>query len=108
MAPVQRNERQKPFHERIAAQTSKVETLRKAILAAAAAEYGIQNPLAQEILAQAEQDHRDVIEVLMEWFLLHRACRHADSAAIAVYRVEKHARLPQGLTMKRIKGLRLP
>ncbi len=108
MAPGQRNERQKPFHERIASQTSKIDTLRKAILAAATSECGIQNPLAQDLLTQAQQENRDLIDVLTEWFLLHRASRRADSATSAVYRVEKYAHLPHGLTMKRVKSLRIP
>ena len=108
MAPDQRNERQKPFHKRQAAQTSKVDTLCKVILAAAEAEYGIKNPLAQQILSQAQQENRDLVDVLMDWFLLHRTCVSFDAETTIVYHVDKHAHLPQELTMKHIRNLRLP
>jgi hypothetical protein len=74
----------------------------------AEAEFGIQNPLARDILAQTQQENRDIIDVLMEWFLLHRACRNIDADTCTVYHVKKHAHLPHGLTMKRIKSLRIP
>lgn len=94
----------KPYHRRVTALVNKLDTLRKVIAAAADPSLGIGNPVALEIAQEAQTEDVDVIDVLIQWCLSHGGMKITDADGVITYQLRKQQRLPNGLTMKRIKS----